>query len=167
MDLTRIIHEFIYCEAKWPEPVALRPNICARQHFYYQKLTMNIADLNKDGIGLDGLDPVAYAQGEPLRGTPEFRATVDKVTFHFANADNLDAFNEDPGKYLSTLLNSSPEKMVGDINDADDSGRYVGDRTHNPTRSLEDAVEGSEEDVPNDLKEDGDWEMQNLSDSDK
>ena len=61
---------------------------------------MNISDLNGDGIGLDGFDPVSYFDGEPLRGTNEYSYTLDGVTYRFANEENQVRFEEDPARYI-------------------------------------------------------------------
>jgi YHS domain-containing protein len=61
---------------------------------------MNISDVNQDGIGIDGMDPVAYYNGEFLRGDPTLSYTIEDITYLFANEENLEAFEEDPGKYI-------------------------------------------------------------------
>ncbi|MCI5082122.1 MAG: hypothetical protein MRY78_10525 [Saprospiraceae bacterium] len=126
---------------------------------------MNISDVNNDGIGMDGMDPVAYKAGEPLKGTSEFRSTVDKVTYHFVNKENLTLFEEDPAAYIPVAGSYLSHGVRGKLNDLDDDKKYVGNKTFHKNRQLEDSTEKGKSGVPNDMKEDGDVEMQNLSDS--
>ena len=67
---------------------------------------MSLNDLDNDGIALDGADPVAYFNGEGLTGTPEFTFELRGVTYRFANAANLEAFQADPAKYIPDFAGS-------------------------------------------------------------
>jgi YHS domain-containing protein len=54
----------------------------------------------KDGVALDGTDPVAYfTEGRPVAGSPDFAAEFAGTTWHFASAAHRDLFLADPGKY--------------------------------------------------------------------
>jgi YHS domain-containing protein len=58
-------------------------------------------NLDNTGLLLKGYDPVAYFRnGAPAKGSKQFTASHRGATFWFANADNRDAFNKEPGKYL-------------------------------------------------------------------
>ena len=47
-----------------------------------------------------GYDPVAYFRdGAPRRGSEQFSAEWQGATYHFANADNLAAFEVDPSAF--------------------------------------------------------------------
>jgi YHS domain-containing protein len=57
---------------------------------------------NRSGepVMLLGHDPVAYfTRGEPVRGKPEFKASLPERTYYFASADHLALFNASPAKY--------------------------------------------------------------------
>jgi YHS domain-containing protein len=52
------------------------------------------------GVALDGYDVVAYfVSGRPIRGSAAFAHRWQGVTWHFATADNRDAFAETPERY--------------------------------------------------------------------
>lgn len=126
---------------------------------------MNIQDMNGDGIALDGLDPVAQRNNEPLRGKPEFSAQIGDLTYQFANEENLMKFRETPSKYLTTPGGFTGESMVGNVNETSQDGKYIGNKIFVGRRSLEDTPVSNENGVPMNIKEDGSVEMQNLSDS--
>ena len=67
---------------------------------------MSLTDLDNDGIALDGADPVAYFNGEALKGSPEFSTELRGVTYRFANQANLEAFDADPAKYIPDYAGS-------------------------------------------------------------
>ncbi len=127
---------------------------------------MNISDINDDGIGLDGFDPVAYFEGEPLKGVQDYRFTVDKVTYLFANLENLERFTKEPAKYIPIAGSFQTKKTVGNLNDADTTNKFVGSKSLQDRSHLDDVKTPSGKKRPNEMKEDGDIEMQNLSDSD-
>ncbi|MCA9693832.1 MAG: hypothetical protein KC636_29870 [Myxococcales bacterium] len=55
-----------------------------------------------DGLAIQGYDPVAYfpeGGGKPTKGSPEFAHTHEGVTYHFASAEHLERFKQDPAKY--------------------------------------------------------------------
>jgi YHS domain-containing protein len=54
----------------------------------------------KDGLALQGYDPVAYFQkGEPVKGGPAFTAEWSGATFRFASDENRKMFQAAPEKY--------------------------------------------------------------------
>jgi YHS domain-containing protein len=54
----------------------------------------------KDGVAIRGYDPVAYFdQGQPVEGSPEHSLAWQGVTWHFASAGHLSAFEQNPQKY--------------------------------------------------------------------
>lgn len=67
---------------------------------------MSLSDLNDDSIGLDGMDPVAYRNGEGLLGTTEFTSELRGVTYRFATEENMALFEEDPAEYLPDFAGS-------------------------------------------------------------
>ena len=51
-------------------------------------------------VAVEGHDPVAYfTDGEPVKGSKNFKTTYEGAQFRFANADNLAAFKADPAAY--------------------------------------------------------------------
>ncbi len=53
-----------------------------------------------DGVAVHGTDVVAYfTLGQPTKGSPQFAHKWKGATWHFANADHLKKFQDDPEKY--------------------------------------------------------------------
>lgn len=126
---------------------------------------MNISDVNNDGVGLDGFDPVAHHSGQPLRGDRTLSYTLADVTYYFSNEENLKRFENDPAKYIPIAGGYTTPNII-DVPDIKQTDKgYVGKKVFNSQRSLEDTVVDTETHVHNDMKEDGSVEMQNLSDS--
>ncbi|MBK8195580.1 MAG: YHS domain protein [Lewinellaceae bacterium] len=55
--------------------------------------------LTKDGLAIDGYDPVSYFKSGPKKGKATFSYNYDGIVYHFANAENLTEFKGNPGKY--------------------------------------------------------------------
>ncbi len=55
-------------------------------------------NLNK-GLAIEGYDPVSYFNGKPLKGATALAFTHEGVTYHFANAANLNSFKQNPRGY--------------------------------------------------------------------
>ncbi|MGR3434516.1 MAG: YHS domain-containing (seleno)protein [Shimia sp.] len=54
----------------------------------------------RGGLAISGYDPVAYfTEGRPVEGSVAFAAEHEGATFHFASADNRDAFLADTAKF--------------------------------------------------------------------
>jgi len=140
---------------------------------------MSLLDANRDGVALDGFDPVSYFNNEPLRGTPEFRSSIDSDTFYFANRENLEKFEESPAKYTPAYGGYCAYSVAkGNPQRADYSNyKLDGGRLMFFYRNdLEDARVAMEDNMPDYLLQaDTNWmrqnsnmnemEMQNLSDS--
>lgn len=140
---------------------------------------MAILDANKDGIAIDGFDPVSYFNGEPLRGSEEFPFTIDEVTYLFNNAENLEKFQEEPAKYIPAYGGYCARGMAEGQRRRGNSENYTvnGGRLYFFYRDdLEDARFSPDDDMPAYLLQaDAHWnrehsndsavEMQNLSDS--
>jgi YHS domain-containing protein len=55
---------------------------------------------NKDGLALEGYDPVAYfTVGKPAKGNPKFKSTHEGANYHFATAEHKAMFDANPAKY--------------------------------------------------------------------
>src|SRR5262245_38094742 len=58
------------------------------------------ANLDKDGVGLKGYDPVSYfVGGKPLKGDAKITVTHDGVIYRFASEENRAKFQSEPAKY--------------------------------------------------------------------
>lgn len=125
---------------------------------------MNTQDINGDGVALDGFDPVAQFNNEPLRGKPELTMQVGDLTYRFANEENMEKFRKTPGNYMTTPGGFTAQPMVGDLNATAKDGEYIGNKSFVGRRGLEDTPVSMENGVPIDIKEDGSVEMKNLSD---
>jgi YHS domain-containing protein len=60
-----------------------------------------LTNVNKEGVIIEGYDPVAYfANGEPVKGKPEFSFHYAGATFWFASKEHRELFKADPKKYV-------------------------------------------------------------------
>lgn len=57
-------------------------------------------NLDKNGLALQGYDPVSYFAGKPVEGKKELAAKFAGATYYFADAKDRDAFLAEPDKYL-------------------------------------------------------------------
>lgn len=55
--------------------------------------------ISKNGLALEGYDPVSYFEGGPKKGSKANASTVEGVTYYFANEANKAKFDADPSKY--------------------------------------------------------------------
>lgn len=113
---------------------------------------------------MDGFDPVAHYEGAFLRGEKQYSFAIGDVTYYFANTDNLEKFESEPGRYIPTAGAIPVGSNVKGPQPNQDENGYIGNKTFESRRGLEDAQVSLENNVPIDIKEDGDVEMQNLSD---
>ena len=126
---------------------------------------MKITDVNQDAVGMDGIDPVAFRNGEPLRGKPELNYTLFGEKYLFSSEANLETFQNDPERYIPKA--GGHLSGIAHTHNTENSKSYIGNKTFINNRDLEDVHVSHENNVPMDMKEDGSVEMQNLSDSDK
>jgi YHS domain-containing protein len=57
-------------------------------------------NLEKNGLALQGYDPVAYfSENKPVKGQAEITATHNGATYRFASKDNKAAFESSPDRY--------------------------------------------------------------------
>ena len=54
----------------------------------------------KDGLALEGYDVVNYFRGTAVKGSPEWQASHQGITYHFTSERNLHLFQADPQRYL-------------------------------------------------------------------
>jgi len=70
--------------------------------FAFASSALAASEFNVDanGLGLKGYDPVAYfEEGTAVPGSADYTATNDGVTYQFASAEHRDAFTANPDKY--------------------------------------------------------------------
>jgi YHS domain-containing protein len=82
-----------YTETCMAEEPIQRADAAAADKYY---------NIGRDKLAIDGYDPVAYFEeggGKPMKGKPEFSYEHEGVIYHFANAENMALFKEDPLKY--------------------------------------------------------------------
>lgn len=53
----------------------------------------------KNGLAIEGYDPVSYFKNNPEKGKSSLSYLYEGVTYHFANAANLAAFKQNPAVY--------------------------------------------------------------------
>ena len=62
--------------------------------------TKSLINVDKDGVGIKGYDPVAYfTQNQPVKGNPQYQSTHNGVKYYFASQQNKAAFDANPSKY--------------------------------------------------------------------
>ncbi len=54
---------------------------------------------NKDGVAIKGYDPVSYFKDGPEKGSKEFSAEHEGVTYYFVSEENQKTFEQAPEKY--------------------------------------------------------------------
>jgi len=61
---------------------------------------VTLLNLDKDGVILDGYDPVAFfTDGKPVPGSTAFQSTYRGAVYHFASAAHKETFDKEPAKY--------------------------------------------------------------------
>ena len=59
-----------------------------------------LINLDKDGVILDGYDPVAFfTDNKPVKGTGTYQTSYNGAIYHFASADHKALFDGAPAKY--------------------------------------------------------------------
>src|SRR5690348_9253099 len=62
-----------------------------------RKKTFNVG---KNGLAIEGYDPVAYfTVGKAIEGKKQWATISDGITYYFSSAANRDLFQKDPVKY--------------------------------------------------------------------
>lgn len=65
-----------------------------------QEAPTHFNNLNKEGVILDGYDPVAFfTDNQPVKGNPQFRFKYEDATYYFTSQQHLDSFKTAPEKY--------------------------------------------------------------------
>ena len=53
----------------------------------------------KNGLAIEGYDPVSYFKGKPEKGSATYSFIYEGVAYHFVNSVNLTAFKQNPSGY--------------------------------------------------------------------
>ncbi len=62
--------------------------------------TKSLVNVDKNGVGLQGYDPVAYfTQNRPVPGSPQFQSSYNGVKYYFVSAQDKNMFDANPSKY--------------------------------------------------------------------
>lgn len=62
--------------------------------------TKTLLNLEKEGVAIQGYDPVAYfTEKKPVKGKPEVYATYKGALYYFATKENKNMFLKEPSKY--------------------------------------------------------------------
>jgi YHS domain-containing protein len=62
--------------------------------------TTNLLNLGKNGLALQGYDPVAFfTENKPVRGKMELKSVHNGATYYFASAEDKARFDKEPAKY--------------------------------------------------------------------
>ena len=62
--------------------------------------TKTLLNLDRNGLALQGYDPVAFFEGnKPLKGKVEFMSVYRGATYHFVSAAHKALFDKEPAKY--------------------------------------------------------------------
>ncbi len=119
---------------------------------------MKITDVNMDAVAMDGLDPVAYANGESLTGKSEFSYSLNGEKFVFSNRKNLERFMENPENFIPKVGGHTFGITHSQAGDA-----FVGRKTFLDREDLADVPIKTKKDIPTETEENESVEMQNLS----
>jgi len=81
----------VKADANWPGLVAKNG---------VTDLDRQLINLDRDGVAIQGYDPVAYfTEHHAVRGQDSIEAVYDGGKYHFASVENKEAFERDPSKY--------------------------------------------------------------------
>lgn len=61
---------------------------------------LDLFNLGKDGLAIDGYDPVSYHRDGPQKGSTELTAQLGSARFYFASEENRRIFLADPGAFI-------------------------------------------------------------------
>jgi len=62
--------------------------------------TKNLLNLDKNGLAVQGYDPVAFfTENKPVKGRMEFTSVHNGATYYFASAEDKARFDKEPSKY--------------------------------------------------------------------
>ena len=73
--------------------------LTATSSFAYDEASTSSINVDAAQVILKGYDSVSYFKGQPVEGDKRFAAAYAGATYYFSNADNLQAFQANPGKF--------------------------------------------------------------------
>ena len=90
-------------------------------HLQAQTAEQKNFNINKEGVAIDGYDPVSYFHGEPKLGKKDMSYKLDGITYWFGNEANKKKFEKTPLKYIpqyggwcAYAMGLKPEKVKVD-----------------------------------------------------
>ena len=57
-------------------------------------------NIDKNGVAIQGYDPVSYHALEPKKGDKALSSTHEGTTYYFSTPENRQQFEQDPGRYI-------------------------------------------------------------------
>ena len=73
--------------------------LTATSSFAYDETSTSSINVDAAQVILKGYDSVSYFKGQPVEGDKRFAAAYAGATYYFSNAENLQAFQANPGKF--------------------------------------------------------------------
>ena len=62
--------------------------------------TKSLLNLDKNGLALQGYDPVAFfTESKPVKGKMEFKSVHNGATYYFTSSESKARFDKEPAKY--------------------------------------------------------------------
>ena len=74
-----------------------------------------VQNIDQDGIGIQGYDPVSYFESTPQKGDPKIAAEYKGVRYHFVSRENRGKFAVDPRAYLPMYGGYCATGMAGNM----------------------------------------------------
>ena len=72
-----------------------------------------VLKVKRSRLGMEGYSPVALVQDSRWsQGNPLYQETIEGVTYHFADAEELAAFKKQPGKFTPRYLGCDPIALL-------------------------------------------------------
>ena len=60
----------------------------------------NPSNVDKQGVALQGYDPISYFADHPVAGNPQINSSYEGVTYYFSSEDNKAEFETAPKQYI-------------------------------------------------------------------
>ena len=73
---------------------------CSCDAFGVVSAVAQLLNLNEQGLGLQGYDPVSYREGQPTPGDGSITSSYEGAIYQFATAEHKAAFDSNPQQYI-------------------------------------------------------------------
>jgi YHS domain-containing protein len=92
--------------------------------------TKPIVNVDPDGVGIHGYDPVAYiTEGKAVKGDPQYQSSFGGATYYFKSSANKAAFDKEPANYAPQYGGYCAMAMtMGKLEDIDPNQFLVHDK---------------------------------------